>query len=84
MLQISPLTPPGESAMQQLGNAKIGAVPRSQNAVEMLPLQAGDIPDTEALSALLHAVSYRPRVSGETVSRFVGWYRGYYWCSRTD
>lgn len=48
--------------------------------MEMLPLQAGDVPDTEAdMSALHAAVGYRPVVSVEDgVSRFVSWYRGFY------
>jgi UDP-glucuronate 4-epimerase len=48
--------------------------------MEMLPLQAGDVPDTEAdVSELIRAVDYRPKVSVEEgVSRFVSWYRAYY------
>jgi UDP-glucuronate 4-epimerase len=48
--------------------------------MEMLPLQAGDVPDTEAdVSELIAAVGYRPEVSVEEgVRRFVDWYRGYY------
>jgi UDP-glucuronate 4-epimerase len=48
--------------------------------MEMLPLQAGDVPDTEAdMSALHDAVGYRPAVGVEDgVSRFVSWYRGFY------
>lgn len=48
--------------------------------MEMLPLQAGDVPDTEAdVSALVEAVGYRPQVSVETgVANFVNWYRDYY------
>jgi UDP-glucuronate 4-epimerase len=47
---------------------------------EMLPLQAGDVPDTEAdVSALIAGVGYRPVVSVEQgVARFVEWYRGYF------
>ena len=47
---------------------------------EMLPLQAGDVPDTEAdMAELLAEVGYRPDVSVETgVGRFVEWYRNYY------
>ena len=34
--------------------------------MEMLPLQAGDVPDTEAdVSELIAAVDYRPKVSGK-------------------
>ena len=48
--------------------------------MEMLPLQAGDVPDTEAdMAELLAEVGYRPDVSVETgVGRFVEWYRNYY------
>ncbi|MET0330632.1 MAG: NAD-dependent epimerase [Dyella sp.] len=48
--------------------------------IEMLPLQAGDVPDTEAdVSGLLQAVGYQPRVSVETgVAKFVSWYRDFY------
>jgi UDP-glucuronate 4-epimerase len=48
--------------------------------MEMLPLQAGDVPDTEAdVSELIAAVDYRPRVSVEEgVARFVDWYLAYH------
>ncbi len=48
--------------------------------MEMLPLQAGDVPDTEAdVSDLIANVGYRPEVSVEEgVARFVGWYREYH------
>lgn len=48
--------------------------------MEMLPLQAGDVPDTEAdMSALAEAVGYSPRVPVEEgVANFVRWYREYY------
>jgi UDP-glucuronate 4-epimerase len=48
--------------------------------MELLPLQAGDVPDTEAdVSALAEAVGYSPSVPVEQgVSRFVQWYRDYY------
>jgi UDP-glucuronate 4-epimerase len=48
--------------------------------MEMLPLQAGDVPDTEAdMSGLYSAVGYRPVVGvDEGVSRFVSWYREFY------
>ena len=48
--------------------------------MELLPLQAGDVPDTEAdMSELANAVGYKPVVSVEEgVKRFVAWYRGYY------
>ncbi|MFZ5669629.1 MAG: NAD-dependent epimerase [Pseudomonadota bacterium] len=47
--------------------------------MEMLPLQPGDVPDTEAdVAELAAAVGYRPRVTVEEgVRRFVDWYRGY-------
>ena len=48
--------------------------------MEMLPLQAGDVPDTEAdVSDLIANVGYRPVVPVEEgVARFVDWYLGYY------
>ena len=48
--------------------------------MEMLPLQAGDVPDTEAdVSELVRAVGYAPKVSvGMGVANFVSWYRSYY------
>ena len=48
--------------------------------MEMLPLQAGDVPDTEAdVSELIERVGYRPKVSVEEgVANFVSWYRDYY------
>ena len=48
--------------------------------MEMLPLQAGDVPDTEAdVSELIERVGYRPKVSVEEgVANFVEWYRQYY------
>ena len=48
--------------------------------MEMLPLQAGDVPDTEAdVSELIAAVDYRPQVSvDDGVHAFVDWYRDYY------
>ncbi len=47
--------------------------------MEMLPLQAGDVPDTEAdVSGLVEAVGYRPTVSVEEgVRQFVQWYLTY-------
>jgi UDP-glucuronate 4-epimerase len=46
----------------------------------MLPLQAGDVPDTEAdVSELIQAVGYAPKVSvGTGIANFVSWYREYY------
>lgn len=48
--------------------------------MEMLPLQPGDVPDTEAdVSDLIADVGYRPQVAVEEgVARFVAWYRDYY------
>jgi UDP-glucuronate 4-epimerase len=48
--------------------------------MEMLPLQAGDVPETEAdVSSLVEAVGYRPKVSVEEgIAAFVAWYREYY------
>lgn len=48
--------------------------------MELLPLQAGDVPDTEAdVSDLVSNVGYRPKVSVEEgVGNFVRWYRDYY------
>jgi UDP-glucuronate 4-epimerase len=48
--------------------------------MEMLPLQAGDVPDTEAdVSELAAAVDYRPKVPVEEgVARFVDWYLEYH------
>lgn len=47
--------------------------------MEMLPLQAGDVPDTEAdVSELMASVGYRPVISVEDgVERFVAWYLVY-------
>ena len=48
--------------------------------IELLPLQAGDVPDTFAdTSALQDAVGYRPGTSvSEGVGRFVEWYQAYF------
>ncbi len=48
--------------------------------MEMLPLQAGDVPDTEAdVSDLIESVGYRPKVAVEQgVANFVQWYQAYY------
>jgi UDP-glucuronate 4-epimerase len=48
--------------------------------MEMLPLQAGDVPDTDAdVSELMREVGYQPAVTVETgVARFVEWYRSYF------
>ncbi|WP_266182484.1 NAD-dependent epimerase [Dyella humicola] len=48
--------------------------------MELLPLQPGDVPDTEAdVTDLIQTVGYRPQVSVETgVDNFVRWYREYF------
>ncbi len=48
--------------------------------MEMLPLQAGDVPDTEAdVSGLIHDAGYAPTTSVEEgVEQFVRWYLDYY------
>ncbi len=48
--------------------------------MEMLPLQPGDVPDTEAdTSELIAATGYAPRVSiEEGVARFARWHLDYY------
>lgn len=48
--------------------------------MQMLPLQPGDVPDTEAdVSELFDAVGYTPQIEVEEgVERFVAWYRSYY------
>ena len=48
--------------------------------MELLPLQAGDVPDTEAdVSELIAAVDYAPGVSVEEgVANFVSWYTTFY------
>jgi UDP-glucuronate 4-epimerase len=48
--------------------------------MELLPLQAGDVPDTEAdVSDLVAATGYRPVVPVEQgVANFVEWYREYH------
>jgi len=47
---------------------------------KLLPMQAGDVPDTYAdCSALVAEVGYRPNTPVEVgVARFVEWYRSYY------
>ena len=46
----------------------------------LLPLQAGDVPDTYAdVGSLVRDTGYRPATSVETgIQRFVDWYREYY------
>ncbi|CAN5301977.1 NAD-dependent epimerase [soil metagenome] len=54
--------------------------------MEMLPLQAGDVPDTEAdVSRLINATGYRPEVSVEQgVANFVEWYLQYHGIQRSS
>ena len=46
----------------------------------LMPLQAGDVPDTYAdVSDLINDVSYKPETSVEDgIAQFVDWYREYY------
>jgi UDP-glucuronate 4-epimerase len=48
--------------------------------MELLPLQPGDVPDTEAdVAELIADTGYRPQVPVEEgVARFVAWFREYY------
>jgi UDP-glucuronate 4-epimerase len=48
--------------------------------LRLLPLQAGDVPDTFAdVSALVRSVGYKPATQVKTgVAEFVRWYRSYY------
>ena len=48
--------------------------------MDLLPLQPGDVPDTEAdVSELIAATGYRPQVSVEQgVANIVAWYQSYY------
>lgn len=48
--------------------------------MEMLPLQPGDVPDTESdVTSLAEAIDYTPIVNVEEgVASFVKWYRNYY------
>lgn len=50
--------------------------------MEMLPMQPGDVPDTESDVSSLGAVTgYRPEVDiEEGIRKFVEWYRDYYGC----
>jgi UDP-glucuronate 4-epimerase len=47
---------------------------------ELLPLQAGDVPDTYAdVEDLVEQFGYRPATTVEDgISRFVAWYREYF------
>ena len=51
-----------------------------QATLDLLPMQDGDVPATEAdVTALESDLGYRPRVKVEEgVQHFVGWYRSYY------
>ena len=57
----------------------LGYDPAADQAWSLLPLQAGDVPDTEAdVAELIANVGYRPVVSVEEgVANFVRWYRDY-------
>ena len=45
--------------------------------MQMVPLRADDVPDTEAdISELIASVDYRPQVQ-EGVANFVRWYKEY-------
>jgi UDP-glucuronate 4-epimerase len=48
--------------------------------MQMLPLQPGDVPDTEAdVAELIRAVDYAPQIAIETgVARFAQWYESYH------
>ena len=48
--------------------------------MDLLPLQPGDVPDTEAdVSELIAATGYRPQVSvKQGIANFVTWYQSYY------
>jgi len=48
--------------------------------MELLPLQAGDVPDTYAnVDDLVEQFHYKPATPvGEGIARFVAWYRGYF------
>ena len=52
--------------------------------MNMLPLQAGDVPDTWAdVEDLVNDVGYRPATPVETgVARFVDWYLDYHQIKR--
>ncbi len=51
-----------------------------QATLDLLPMQDGDVPATEAdVTALESDLGYRPRVKVEEgVQHFVDWYRSYY------
>ena len=51
-----------------------------QAKLDLLPMQDGDVPATEAdVTALESDFGYRPKVKVEEgIQRFVDWYRSYY------
>ena len=70
-----------ESAVELLRYIEVLEQCLGRKAVmELLPLQAGDVPDTAAdVSGLIANMGYRPVVSVEEgVARFVDWYNCYY------
>ena len=72
------LDPPAHAAVFCVDEKpQIQALERTQ---PLLPLQPGDVPDTEAdVSRLVESVDYSPAVGVEEgVERFVRWYRDYY------
>jgi UDP-glucuronate 4-epimerase len=54
--------------------------------MNMLPMQPGDVPDTESdVTSLEEAVDYTPRINVEEgVANFVKWYRDYYDSNRVS
>ena len=48
--------------------------------IELLPLQKGDVPDTEAdVSTLIADVGFKPSTSVQDgINKFIKWYREYY------
>jgi UDP-glucuronate 4-epimerase len=61
----------------------IGALERAlgkKATMEMLPLQAGDVPDTFAdVDDLVKEFGYKPKTPvDEGIRRFVAWYREYF------
>ena len=51
----------------------------------MMPLQAGDVPETWAdINELIHQIDYRPKTDIESgVNEFINWYLDYYRLKRT-
>ena len=61
----------------------IGALEKAlgkKGEMELLPLQAGDVPDTYAdADDLVEEFQYKPATSvDEGIARFVEWYRDYF------